>query len=333
MSYQLQIELRNAETGAGYTWSFQPDWAPAIEHTRFAAMRRSLLPPDAQVKAVIIAPLWSGLGAPYASGFRLLLRTDQGEFAHEFAREYFGSLATILRSSIPEKEKIGTGASFPWHLIAWPNGDPWTVPGTNWDRACCQTVRIREGDLRALLRSSRAEGTIHEDDLPVFVPESVCEEVAAASKQAVPMEIGGVMIGYLCRDSQSKELYALITAQVPALGAVGSEGEVRFTPDAWAEVRAAITLRRREEMWLAWNHSHPSPCKTCAPEKQETCPMAIAFFSPQDRKLHRTVFSQAHQFALVANVLRQRVVFSMFGWREGCICRRGFYICNGETHE
>ncbi len=333
MSCQLQIELWNAKTGTAYAWSFQPDWAPAVEHTRFTALRRSLLPPDARVKGATITPLWSSLGTPYASGFRLLLQTDQGEFVHDFAREYFRSEAAILRSSIPEEEESGTRPPILWHLVARPDGDSWSVPGNHSDRIRCQPVRIREGNLCALLRSSRSEGTIDQNDLPVFVPESICEEVAAASKQAAPMEIGGVLIGYLCRDSKSKELYALVTAQVPALGALGSEGELRFTPDTWAEVRAAITLRRRDEEWLAWNHSHPSQCNTCAPEKQETCPVATALFSAQDRKLHRTVFSQAYQFALVANILREKVVFSMFGWREGCIRLRGFYVCNGEAHK
>ncbi|MFY9573299.1 MAG: hypothetical protein WAV20_18025, partial [Blastocatellia bacterium] len=64
----------------------------------------------------------------------------------------------------------------------------------------------------------------------------------------------------------------------------------------------------------------------------QVCKMAGDFFSAHDHALHRTVFPSAFSLALVANdIATGDVTFSAFGWREGLLEPRGFYIA-GERH-
>jgi proteasome lid subunit RPN8/RPN11 len=169
--------------------------------------------------------------------------------------------------------------------------------------------------------------------LPVFVPYQILAEIETAARAATPMEVGGVLIGHLHRDA-SGELFSEVTAQIPALDAVGSEAQLNFPPKAWATVRAAVNLRARREIWVGWWHSHPvrawEKCRECGPERLEQCTLATAFFSAQDRMVHRTVFSRAHMVGLVANDLAAGVRMAMFGWRDGSIEQRGFHVTGGE---
>jgi hypothetical protein len=67
-------------------------------------------------------------------------------------------------------------------------------------------------------------------------------------------------------------------------------------------------------------------CKDCTPEKQKTCHLAKDFFSEDDRAVMRAAFPRAYSVGLVANDTSFGLTWSLFGWREGKIHPRGFYL-------
>jgi hypothetical protein len=136
-------------------------------------------------------------------------------------------------------------------------------------------------------------------------------------------------------------VFAEVTAHIPAVGAEAGPTSLRFTPDTWTHVRSVLKLRGREECFLGWSHAHlmDALCPQCPLERRRVCPLAVGFFSPSDRALHRTVFPGAHQSALVVNLLdRDHATYSFFGWRKGRLETRGFHVVEqgarkeGEIH-
>jgi hypothetical protein len=179
------------------------------------------------------------------------------------------------------------------------------------------------------MENSDLMGEAHKEDAPVFIPRQVFEEASAITRQAGAKETGGILIGHLRRDPEAAEIFLEVTAQIPARDAEADLTSLKFTPEVWTEVRAAIELRRRGEIMLGWWHSHPVRewCRECPIERQQKCAMASEFFSAHDRHLHRTVFPGAHSIALVANdTATDEVTFSAFGWRRGVIEPRGVYM-------
>ena len=125
-----------------------------------------------------------------------------------------------------------------------------------------------------------------------------------------------------------------MTAQIPVVHAPAEVNKLTFTPETWTAAQAAIDLRRSDEIYLGWWHSHPVHewCKDCRPAKKELCPLAQGFLSSDDCRLHRTVFPRAYTCALVVSDVAEHddVVHSLFGWRDGAIESRGYHL-TGDT--
>jgi hypothetical protein len=172
--------------------------------------------------------------------------------------------------------------------------------------------------------------------MALFCPQHVLDQVAAQTLAERGRETGGILVGRLHRDPNLPEIFAEITAQIPAEHTHGDAVKLTFTPDTWSAVDAAIKLRGRSETYLGYWHSHPvfSWCRSrdCSLEKQRNCKLASGFFSADDQDVLRAVFPQGHNVALVANdTAFQDVTFSWFGWREGTVHPRGYYLM-GDHH-
>jgi proteasome lid subunit RPN8/RPN11 len=115
-------------------------------------------------------------------------------------------------------------------------------------------------------------------DPPVFFHPPVLDEAVSLAKAAGELETGGILIGHLHRDDSSGEIYLEVTAQIAAVHTQAQRTSLSFTPETWTAVQTALTLRKKNEGWLGWWHSHPNFCKNCPPEKQRTCSLS------QDRK-------------------------------------------------
>jgi hypothetical protein len=264
-------------------------------------------------------------------GFRVSYPANGGApVAEDFPITYFMSSAMRARLAFVEMGKLRRGESFLYHVLADPEDRP--APrraGTFRVERVNPALPLRGGDLAGALAAASPRGTLQPEDLPVFVPRPVLEEVAAAARAGGDRETGGFLIGHLCRDESVPELFARVTAEVPARHTEASAARLGFTPETWTAVEAALSLRGRQEIPLAWWHSHPllAACRECPPEKRGTCSRALDFFSEQDETVHRAMFAAAYCTALVATGQPGGDFdFSLYGWRKGLIEPRGFHV-------
>jgi len=141
------------------------------------------------------------------------------------------------------------------------------------------------------------------DDMPVFIPQQVFDDAMALTRRMVGRETGGFLVGHLCRDPGSDDLFARVAAQLPARHTVPTETRLTFTPQTWDDMHDGLALRGDDELLLGWWHSHPvrAWCANCPTDRQVVCHLARDFFSRHDRALHRTVFPRAYSVALVVN--------------------------------
>ena len=270
------------------------------------------------------------------SGFRVGLVLDGHDgIGSDFSSVYFKDQAQEASSRLVAQGKLQEGEKYKYAVAAFPvekppEGEP-DVPFNVEDVS--PAFPVQDGSMQELLARSRACGTLDEDDLPLFVPERVLEESAALAHDAGARETAGMWIGHLRRDPVLAEMFAVVEAQVPATHARGELASVTFTAETWTAVKATVDLRRRNEIFLGFWHSHPVDawqCGKCPIERRRRCPLAVDFFSAHDRALFRTVFPRAYSAALVVNRLSgDEHTYSCFGWREGLIQSRGFYVVNG----
>jgi hypothetical protein len=140
-----------------------------------------------------------------------------------------------------------------------------------------------------------------------------------------------MLLGHLQRSPGSPEIYAEVTAHVPAQHTDATKASLTFTPDSWVAVNDAIALSGEGESCICWFHFHPnfsdSACAKCPEERRRICPLSRPFFSTSDIHMHRTVFGRAYQTAmLVSDFGQPELDVSFFGWRDGAVVSRGFEV-------
>ncbi|MFQ5669245.1 MAG: hypothetical protein ACE5HD_01850 [Acidobacteriota bacterium] len=327
------------------------DWEPALECARFVAVRKGELPVEMARPESSLEPIWHRtLGKPFMSGFRVSFHTRKAPpVAREFTTRYFRRQALEASSGLPEADPDGEQRRG-YLVTAYARSHPraGTRRGKIRLRQTGPFLPFRKGDLRALEeRSSALHGTAGKsfpanrlpegaDDPPVFLPERVLREVTCLGRAAGARETGGVLIGYLHHDPCLPEIFARVTAQVPAQGARAEVDRLTFTADTWTAVRRAMDRRGKEEILLGWWHTHPVSkwCEACPLDRRRRCPLAVDFFSGHDRLLHRTIFPQAYGVALVVNgIAAGHETYSVFGWREGLLEPRDCFVLDSSEGE
>ena len=334
--YRYALELfREDDTPLGQA-SVTIDWGPAEEWAKFQAMRRGLIEPDQPVRVSSIEPIWMPkAGEPYIDGFRVNVVTQDGNLATDFGTQYFKSLVTQASSHFVESGRLQTGDRVRFLAAAFRKTEE-RHDGSRFQfttEEVAPSLKVKDSSLAESLKCAKAQGEICGADIPTFVPQRVLDEAVAASNEAGAKETGGILIGRLHRDATISETFVEVTAQIHARHTEADSTKLTFTAETWTEVQAAIDLRRKGEIMLGWWHSHPVRewCKDCSAERQQVCRMAGDFFSAHDQALHRTVFPRAYSIALVANVTNFGLTFSGFGWREGLLEPRGFYVSDRRT--
>jgi hypothetical protein len=200
-----------------------------------------------------------------------------------------------------------------------------------------QPLQLHPLSLATLATQAQPYGQLHSEEYPVFLPASVLDEIVVLKQQAGSTETGGILIGHLHHDRSLPELFAEVTAQIPARHTQADAMHLTFTAETWTDVQSAVTLRHCNEIMLGWWHTHPvhAWCK-CPRERQQHCPLATEFFSDEDDALHRTVFPRAYSVGLVLSDVPAvtetwTTSWALFGWREGLVQARGFSVCGGFT--
>jgi proteasome lid subunit RPN8/RPN11 len=303
------------------------DFRPAVEYVQFEALQSNCGQFPTSGRAVV-EPVYTN-GGPTLAGLRMTAPVSGGgSFTAGLTLDYFTELAELYHSALVKAGKLPENEEQEWIVSAMAGDD-----GIDCERPAVElNLEIHPACLRDYLERSEPVSVSGQDPFPVFLPRVTLTEIGELAREAAPKECGGVLLGHLLRDSEGGRLFVEVTAQTPALQAVGGETELRFGPDAWQEVRAAIRRRNREEIWVGWWHSHTpfswaDKCGSCPLDKQRRCELATRLFSPQDRALHTAVAGRALHVATVANVLSGgEVSHACFGWREGRIRNRGYWI-------
>ena len=117
--------------------------------------------------------------------------------------------------------------------------------------------------------------------LPVFFPQSLLQEACDEASRFPEGEVGGMLLGHLCRDAHSGEIFLEVTALVPGEETLEStESTVTFTPDSWQLAQELIRLRGRGEILVGWSHSHPFRlCADCNVPPPPACVAKVLFYS------------------------------------------------------
>jgi hypothetical protein len=332
LPYRFALLLLRPDGSCIGTVSANRDWGPAQEWTRFHFQRRGELPLDGKGSAAIL-PLWEHtLGEPYCRGYQVeISRQGQPPVAADFPKTHFAELARAAASLFINRQQLREGESYSYLLVAHPVLEEAPRPGGLSVTDASPCVPVGDASLAVLLARAAPALVYDGDDMPVFVSRQVLREAAERTAAERGRETGGILIGMLWRDAAAREIFAEITAQIPAEHTTGTEVKLTFTPQTWAAVDAALSLRRRGESYLGYWHSHPVRewCngKECSPERQKSCPLAKDFFSQDDETVMRAAFPRAYSVAIVANdTAFTDLTFSMFGNREGLLQSRGFCV-------
>jgi proteasome lid subunit RPN8/RPN11 len=153
-------------------------------------------------------------------------------------------------------------------------------------------------------------GCIHENTLPLFVHESVLEEILEYSEQDVSSELGGFLLGGYHEDQQP---YVEIRHFLPAAGARSRAASLTFTHETWSRLNHEVENQYPEELVVGWHHTHPD--------------FGI-FLSAYDLFIHRHFFREPWQVAMVVDPKRQE--FGFFQWQDDQVTDCGF-VCVKES--
>jgi proteasome lid subunit RPN8/RPN11 len=99
-------------------------------------------------------------------------------------------------------------------------------------------------------------GEPREDDLPIFVDLDVLAELEQHALSDTSVELGGVLLGGRCVDSDGRP-FVVITECLRAAHYESTKGSFKFTHETWS----AITRERQrfpsELQMVGWYHTHP----------------------------------------------------------------------------
>jgi len=157
----------------------------------------------------------------------------------------------------------------------------------------------------------KAIGTIHQDTLPIFMPEAVLEQVLEYSERDPLHELGGFLIGGLHLEGRE---FVEVRHFAPAKDARSRAASLTFTHETWSNLRRDLEQRFPNEVVVGWQHTHPN---------------LGVFLSAYDVFLHRHFFGESWQIAMVVDPQRQE--FGFFQWRHGEIVDCGVYV--GESRK
>ncbi len=346
-SYHFLASLYNADGVALERRVILPDWTPATESARLAALRQCRL--ESPIEPAEITPLWEPeKGKPFMVGARAAVKDGDGrEAACEVDLTYFRAQVQVAATDLVKDGRLKDGETFQYSIAAIPNPKQLNAPQppVGWQIQDVSASTIRgERSLQSYLAiaaevDSEMSAAASATDIPVFIPLEVLRLAEQLKTAATEKETGGVLIGNLWRDTGSTELFLEVTALVPAKHTLESSTSLQFTPQTWTAVAETLQRRNRGEIWCGWWHTHPAQywCK-CDEESQKKCPLGKQFFSVDDVSVHRTVFTKGFHVALVTGDIPKaeggwEMSHALYGWRSGMVQARSFHAVSGKYEE
>lgn len=315
------------------------DWEPAAQWARLEGIRHGTLSPKGEGLSTHTEPIWQcPVGEPVVSRLRVNVTEDIGQTNFELPITYLQGLANQASRCMVEKGILGSGERYLFYVLAYPlKHDKEQTPAQGITvKQVVPAIQVKNSKLEDYVRGTEAvEPEIDNDDIPIFVGESVLEEISILAEQAGAMETGGIMIGHIHLDESVPEIFLEVTGQIPAEHTKATTTKLTFTADTWTAIQARLKLRNKQESILGWWHCHnylKDVCKDCPKANDSSCTANAVFMSSDDCALHRTCFPLAYSVALVvADSPCKGLDWGLFGWRKGAICHRDFYILRETT--
>jgi proteasome lid subunit RPN8/RPN11 len=151
------------------------------------------------------------------------------------------------------------------------------------------------------------------EDLPIFLDRRTADAIERHALRDTSVELGGILLGKECIDSQTGAPFVLVTESLEAKHYENTQASFTYTHDSWEEI-----TRERDRLHPAldivgWYHTHPD---------------FGVFLSSHDIFIHQHFFAQPLQVAYVVDPIRQDRGF--FQWRSGTLAQvGGFFLVAG----
>ena len=134
---------------------------------------------------------------------------------------------------------------------------------------------------------------------PVFLHQRVNVSITQHARQNSEREVGGVLLGDVCRDEKGW-LYLVITHALPAEFANETRGRLTFTHHTWLKIHRTREAQYPDKTIVGWYHTHPG---------------WTVFLSQWDLFIHQNFFKKPWQIAMVI---------------DPSLDRAGFFVWNGD---
>ena len=329
--FQYYAAFESADGGHIGDVRLDVDWIPALRWAEFEQDIMNDCRPENRSAHPVIEPVWNTQSnRPYIGGIRIR-RNKEGAATVGFPLTYFSSAVIEASSQLVTSGALVAGQRFDYKVFALADAQGQQPPGSGINVIAVEVppaidrtemapfVAAVEAHAGNVAAPSSASSPPLASVMPIFIPQRAFDEATELAQGAGDVETGGILVGNLCRDSNGT-LFSRVTAQIPAEHTTATRQSLRFSPETWANVDAAIRLRGMGEISLGWWHSHPFFCSKCLPEQRAVCPFSSPAFSAADRDLHREVFQQSWSFALLLSFLGgARPSYDLFAWNQGQI--------------
>jgi proteasome lid subunit RPN8/RPN11 len=310
------------------------DFGRAIEATFFDALRIGHFSEYAPPADVIVEPVLTHV-SPLAEAFDVAVPLPQGgEQRRRFGADYFANVAMQRGAQLAVAGQVPPDATLAYRLAAYADEpQPRKKRGLTLhleEEAPAIPIRTRERLTRGPVEVWDATTA---DDFPVVIPRHVLEESVEEARRAPEREVGGVLLGHLCREEGTNELFLAVTCLVPCEETEATALSVTFTHATLARVREVAEWRGEGELIVGWMHSHPFRlCAECPLPVPAECQAKVLFYSGDDEFVMETSFARPFMVGLLAAVdpkieaTLKRVPVRLFGWDGGRVRQRGFEV-------
>jgi len=91
----------------------------------------------------------------------------------------------------------------------------------------------------------------------LVVTQEVLLNVSEHVSETLEHELGGFLLGDLCRCPNTGRDYVLVDVASPAKHTTSTEVSLDFTEEAWAQLSDELHGKFRNKLLVGWYHSHP----------------------------------------------------------------------------
>lgn len=123
---------------------------------------------------------------------------------------------------------------------------------------------------------------------PVLVIDQAAWEALWDHARSADIEVGGLLIGEVFRDSATDRPVTVVRGAIPALGGASSAVSFTFTPDAWDHLTTERDRSWPDMIAVGWFHTHPN---------------LGVFYSGTDRNTQHAFFNRPWNVGVVVDPL------------------------------